>query len=200
MSAIELALALAEARAAANSIESETLMGQVFSLGAYELLRKAFLRLDALLPGGEPRGPQPFEIRMQLLADLSEALRQRLSRAPDVHATFLGLGGAPGYELAVEMLEAVKVLMPPSRGVPIEEAASLVVLHGTVAAMGFYKGEEHRRNGNYSKYTMCQLDILPDLRSEDEEDQLVRLYVDKNDGKRFKIGQRIEIRLLPGQG
>ena len=209
----EVEAALGAAREAARDIESETWVGLLMSLNAYRRLHKAFLRFDAALHAGEllsapapPAEPvsKPFEIRMQLLVDLAEALRQRLNRSDlGENDIFLGLSGAGhGYPLAVEMLEAVKILLPPSQGgapAPIEESGS-VLSHGTVAAMGFSKGQEHHRNGNYSTYTMCWLDILPDLRSEDKEDQSVRLYVEKNDGKRFRIGQRIEIRLLPGQG
>lgn len=213
----EAETALAAAREAAKGIESETLIGRIFSLEAYDRLHKAFLRLDAALYtrellraaaplSAEPEpavvGSQPFEIRMQLLADLADALRQRLSRVPSDHALFLGIGDR-GYELASEMLEAVKLLMPPSQSgapSPIEEYDA-TSLHGTVTAMGFLKGREHERGrSSYSTYTMCWLDVLTDLRSEDEDDQLVRLYVEKDDGKCFKIGQRIEIRLLPGQG
>lgn len=144
------------------------------------------------------RGRLLSEARTQLFADLVGALRQRVSIVDWTSGfdSFLGVSGTDqGRALAAELLRAAETLLPAPSGDSVVVKAPLVdPLRGRVEAMGFSDGYQ-RRSGGRTSTDVCWLDVAPSVTGKDYN-QTVRIHVDRVEGDKFKVGQRVEIRLV----
>ena len=110
-------------------------------------------------------------------------------------------GANPGHMVIAELMRTAELLLAqPSWGAGVNvlgEIQPLETLQGTVTAMGFSKGYAGRGLSTpRSGVDVCWVEVATDVTGEDQK-QTVRLHMSASGGKKFNIGQRINLRLFP---